>query len=100
MIEQPPQNRTMNATEVRANWSKLLLDVFNHRSRLVVQKGGIPIAAIISVDDLKRFQRIESERAERDAFRVSANHCVFSNQSATAISRTDQYIAAPDDQLL
>ena len=68
MYEQPPQNQTLNATDVRANWSQLLLDVFNHKSRVLVQKGGIPVAALIAVDDLKRFQLIEQERAER--FRV------------------------------
>ena len=65
MDEQVPQNQTMNATDVRAHWSQLLLDVFNRKSRVLVQKGGIPVAAIIAVDDLKRFQRIEQERAER-----------------------------------
>ena len=65
MYEQTPENQTMNATEVRANWSQLLLDVFNHKSRVLVQKSGIPVAALIAIDDLKRFQRIEAERAER-----------------------------------
>ncbi len=65
MYEQPPRNQTLNATDVRARWSQLLLDVFNHKSRVLVQKSGIPVAAIIAADDLKRFQRFEQERAER-----------------------------------
>ena len=65
MNEQPPQNQTLNATDVRAHWSQLLLDVFNHKSRVLVRKGGIPVAALIAPDDLKRFQRMEQERAER-----------------------------------
>jgi antitoxin (DNA-binding transcriptional repressor) of toxin-antitoxin stability system len=64
MDEQIPPNQTLNATDVRAHWSQLLLDVYNHKSRVLVQKGGIPVAAIIAADDLKRFQRIERERAE------------------------------------
>jgi PHD/YefM family antitoxin component YafN of YafNO toxin-antitoxin module len=65
MNEQPPQNQTLNATEVRARWSQVRLDVFNHRSRVLVQKGGIPVAAIIAPDEFERFQRSEQERAER-----------------------------------
>ena len=37
---------------------------------MLVQKGGIPVAAIIAVDDLKRLQRGERERAAR--FKVIA----------------------------
>ena len=40
--------------------------IFNTNDPLV-QKGGIPVAAIIAADDLKRFQRFEQERAERFA---------------------------------
>ncbi|HEX5417269.1 MAG TPA: type II toxin-antitoxin system prevent-host-death family antitoxin [Chloroflexota bacterium] len=65
MAEQVPRNQVLNATEVRAHWSQVLLDVFHHKSRVVVNKGGIPVAAIIAADDLKRFERIERERAER-----------------------------------
>jgi hypothetical protein len=65
MYEQPPRNQTLNATDVRAHWSQVLLDVFHHKSRVLVRKGGIPVAAIIAADDLKRFLRSEQERAER-----------------------------------
>lgn len=70
MDEQVPENETLNATDVRTHWSQVLFDVFNRKSRVLVQKGGIPVAAIISVDDLKRFQRVERERAAR--FKVIA----------------------------
>jgi antitoxin (DNA-binding transcriptional repressor) of toxin-antitoxin stability system len=70
MSDQASRERTMSATDVRAHWSQLLLDVFNHKARVLVQKGGIPIAAIIPIDELKRYRQIEQERAER--FRVIA----------------------------
>lgn len=70
MAKQAPLNQALNATEVRAHWSQVLLDVFQHKSRVLVNKGGIPVAAIIAADDLKRLERIERERAER--FRVIA----------------------------
>jgi hypothetical protein len=70
MDEQAPRNQTLNATDVRAHWSQVILDVFHHRSRVLVHKGGIPVAAIIAADDLKRFLRSEQEHAER--FKVIA----------------------------
>lgn len=65
MDEQASRDRTLNATEVRAHWSQVLLDVFTHKSRVLVRKGGIPVVAIIAADDLKRLERLEQERAER-----------------------------------
>lgn len=70
MDEQVPQNQTLNATDVRAHWSRVLLDVFNRKSRVLVHKGGIPVAAIITANDLERFERFERERTER--FKVIA----------------------------
>jgi hypothetical protein len=32
---------------------------------VLVEKSGVPIAAIISADDLERFERLESKRGER-----------------------------------
>jgi len=31
----------------------------------VVEKSGIPVAAVISVDDLERFTKLEQQRAEK-----------------------------------
>ncbi len=64
MREQEPMTQTMKATEARAQWSKLLNDVFRHNARVIVEKSGIPVAAIISAQDLERFNRLEAERAK------------------------------------
>ena len=65
MAEREPMTRTINVTEARQKWSELLNKVFRSRSRFIVEKSGIPVAAIISAQDLERFNRWEARRQER-----------------------------------
>ena len=57
--------QVMKASDVRMQWSQLLNKVFNGNTRVVVEKSGIPVAAVISADDLKRFTLLEEQRNER-----------------------------------
>ena len=60
--------QTINASTARQEWSKILNKVFREETRIVVEKSGIPVAAIISAEDLKRLDQLEKERADR--FRI------------------------------
>jgi prevent-host-death family protein len=60
--------QTINASTARQEWSKILNKVFREETRIVVEKSGIPVAAIISTEDLKRLDQLEKERADR--FRI------------------------------
>ena len=57
--------QVMKASDVRQQWSQLLNKVFRGQTRVVVEKSGIPVAAVISSEDLKRFTQMEEQRAER-----------------------------------
>ena len=57
--------QTINASTARQEWSKILNKVFREETRIVVEKSGIPVAAIISAEDLKRLDRLEKERSDR-----------------------------------
>lgn len=57
--------QVMKASDVRQQWSQLLNKVFRGQTRVVVEKSGIPVAAVISAEDLKRFTQMEKQRAER-----------------------------------
>lgn len=57
--------QVMKSSEVRQQWSQLLNKVFRNQTRVVVEKSGIPIAAVISAEDLERFKRLEEQRAQR-----------------------------------
>ena len=65
MREHEPVTQTMKASQVRQEWSKLLNTVFRDKTRVVVEKSGIPVVAIVSAEDLKRLQQLEAQRAER-----------------------------------
>ncbi|EKD85100.1 MAG: hypothetical protein ACD_38C00086G0020 [uncultured bacterium] len=54
--------QVMKASDVRQNWSKLLNKVYRNQTRLVVEKSGIPVAALISTEDLDRLTKLEELR--------------------------------------
>lgn len=57
--------QVMRASVVRQQWSQVLNKVFKGQTRVVVEKSGIPVAAVISVEELEQFQRLEKQRAQR-----------------------------------
>ncbi len=60
-----PRSRTseiIKASEARQQWSQILNRVFRGETRVLVEKSGIPGAAIISADDLERFTIWEAQR--------------------------------------
>ena len=65
MRERQPTIQTIKSSEAKQTWSKLLNRVFRREARIVVEKSGIPVAALISPEDLKLFARLEAER-DRD----------------------------------
>ncbi len=58
-----PETQTMNASQARADWSRTLERVYRRQARVLVKKHGIPVAAIVSVDDLARLARLDAQRA-------------------------------------
>lgn len=54
----------MSFTEARQQFSQLVNRVFRHEERVLIEKHGIPVAAIVSTDDLARLERDDHRRAE------------------------------------
>lgn len=65
MREQQIVTQTLKVSDVRQHLGELLNKVFRRETRVLVEKSGIPVAAIISADDLKRLDQLDRERAER-----------------------------------
>ena len=64
MAEREPVTQTVNATDARQNWSQLINDVFRGKTRVLVEKSGIAVAAVVSTSDLERLRLLDaSERA-------------------------------------
>jgi hypothetical protein len=70
MREQPPTSQTMKISDAKNTVSRLGNAVYRKEARVVVEKSGIPVAAIIAADDLGRFGRLEREleRTLTDAY--------------------------------
>jgi prevent-host-death family protein len=54
----------MKAADVRANWSDVVDQVFRGKTRVLVERSGVPVAAVISARDLERLNRLEAARRE------------------------------------
>jgi prevent-host-death family protein len=65
MIKPEPANRTMKISDVKARLSSLVNEVYRQETRVLVEKAGIPVAALVSVQDLQRLAQLDDERAER-----------------------------------
>ncbi len=64
MRERAPMTQTMKASEARGKWSQVLNAVYRKQARVLVEKSGIPVAAIVSTGDLERLRRLEAQEAE------------------------------------
>lgn len=65
MRERDPVTQTMKASDARQNSSRVLNEVFRGKTRVLVEKSGIPVAGIVSARDLERLRQLEEQR-ERD----------------------------------
>ena len=62
MSGRPLSTERVAASRARQDWGKLLERVRRGRIRILVQKNGVPVAALIAPEDLARFERIEAEQ--------------------------------------
>jgi prevent-host-death family protein len=65
MIGQEPARRTLKISDVKARLSSLVNEVYRKETRVLIEKAGIPVAALVSIEDLERLARLDKERAER-----------------------------------
>ena len=61
-MREPPLTQTLNIAQTCRDLNQLVDDVCRGVTRVVVEKSGAPVAAIISPSDLERFNRYEEER--------------------------------------
>jgi prevent-host-death family protein len=55
----------INVTEARRTWSDLLNRVFRRETHVVIEKGGIPVAAMISMQEYEQYVEMKARRDER-----------------------------------
>ena len=74
MREQEPMTQTMKISEVKNQLSSVVNRVYRKETRVLVEKSGIPVAAVVSADDLARLQELDHawDEGSRALERVSA----------------------------
>jgi prevent-host-death family protein len=55
----------MKISDVKQQLNSLVNRVYRRETRVLVEKSGIPVAAIVSVQDLQRLEEFDRERAEQ-----------------------------------
>ena len=61
MSKREPTIRTVDASEAARTWSELLDEVAQSHDRVIMERDGAPVAALISAADLERFRRLEAQ---------------------------------------
>lgn len=64
MVE-TPTTETMKFTEARQQLSRVVNRVARRETRVLLEKSGVPVAAIVSADDLRRLDEFETRRQEQ-----------------------------------
>ena len=59
MRQHPPATETMTASEARQQFADAINRVANNVTRIVVEKNGVPAAAIVSTEDLRRLEKLD-----------------------------------------
>ena len=55
--------QTVPVSQAKRNWSKVINQAFSGEVRFVVQKHSIPVAGIVSADDVARLAELDAQRA-------------------------------------
>ena len=65
MPDTKPQIQTMKISEVKSQLSRLANTVYRAETRILIEKSGIPVAALVPVKDLERLRRFDEQRTKR-----------------------------------
>ncbi len=65
MLTQERTTRTMKISDVKNTLSSLVNEVYRKETRVLVEKAGIPVAALVSADDLGRLNQLDRAWNER-----------------------------------
>ena len=57
--------QTMTATDARQHFASTINQVARQEAEIIVEKNGVPVAAIVSIDDYRRMKDQDARRAEQ-----------------------------------
>jgi prevent-host-death family protein len=59
-----PKTQPMKISDVKTQLSRLVSEVNRQETRILIEKSGTPLAALISMEDLERLARLDEEDRE------------------------------------
>ena len=71
MREREPVTQTMKLSQARDQFSQVVDKVYRKETRVLVEKSGILVAAIVSAVDLEQLRRIEEEAKALERMRAA-----------------------------
>jgi len=86
MGQQQPPTQTMKAFDAHQEWSHLLHRVSRHETRVLVEQDGVPVAAIVSAEDLEYLQQLDQQR-QRDLATLRASQEGFRDEPPDEVER-------------
>src|SRR5438045_9448958 len=76
MAAHEPNTRRLTAAEAQRDWDTVLDTVSRRESRIVIERAGVPVAALVSAQDLARLQS-EDDKWENAIAIVEATRAMF-----------------------
>jgi prevent-host-death family protein len=68
MAKSEPTTRNMSLSQAKDRLSQVVNTVYRRESRILLEEGGVPVAALVSPEDLRALEQFDQQRAK--AFRV------------------------------
>ena len=65
MTKNERTTQTMTATDARQHFASAINQVARHETEIIVEKSGVPVAAIVSIEDYRRLKDQDAQRARR-----------------------------------
>ena len=98
MRDRYPTTETMKISDVRGQFNTLVNRVYRKETRVVVEKSGIPVAGLVSAEDLRRLDQLDREREARFAI-VDEVRQAFAGVPDDEIEReTDRILGVNQDE--
>jgi prevent-host-death family protein len=78
---------TMNVVDARRNFSEVMARVAYQRQRVVIERKGRPMMALISLEDLRRLEALERDAGDAQTRRAAALAAAASARAAIRAER-------------
>lgn len=98
MSDQDPVTQSMTLSDLRGQLGTLVDRVARREARVVVEERGVPVAAIVSAEDLRRLDQFERDRAARFAI-IDEVRAAFADVPVEEIEReTDRILGINQEE--